>query len=210
MKILTLTNVTKKYNDKILFENLNLSFEKGKIYAIVGKSGSGKSTLLNIIGGIEKPTFGSTEIFGISNLASKRFLLKKILRYNISFLFQNYGLSDNDTVEANLKMALVYNKKVGNKKVAIKEALDKVGLAGMEKVKIYLLSGGEQQRVAIARLLLKPTEVILADEPTGNVDMENRDVIFALLNDFKNEGKTVIIVTHDKDLANNCDEIFSL
>jgi len=144
------------------------------------------------------------------NISPRSYKARNLLRHHISFLFQNYALSDNDTVEYNLNMALTYNKSVKNKKQAIGEALEKVGLSGFEKQKVYTLSGGEQQRVAMARLLLKPTTIILADEPTGNLDISNRDAIFALLLEFSRNGKTVVIVTHDTDLARNCDVIVEL
>ena len=97
-----------------------------------------------------------------------------------------------------------------DKKQAIATALKKVGLEGYEKQKIYTLSGGEQQRVAMARLLLKPTKIVLADEPTGNLDTENRDAIFELLLELNQEGKTVVLVTHDPELAKNCDIVINL
>ena len=210
MKSIELTNVSKSFGNKKVLNEFNLSIEPGKFYGITGPSGCGKSTLLNILGGIEKPTSGEVKIFNHMNINRNGVKLKKLLRYKISFLFQNYALSDNDTVEYNLKMAVVYNKEIKNKQVAIATALEKVGLVGYEKNKVHQLSGGEQQRVAMARLLLKPTEIIFADEPTGNLDVENREVVFNLLKDLNKMGKTVILVTHDPDLVARCDEIIRL
>ena len=208
MLAVELKNVTKKFNNKTVIDNLSLQLEEKKIYAITGRSGCGKTTLLNIMGGIEKVDEGEVTILGNKNISQKN-RLRKLLRYQISFLFQNYALSDNDTVKYNLELALKYSK-VKNKNQAIAEALKTVGLEGMEKQKIYSLSGGEQQRVAVARLLLTPTELILADEPTGNLDPENRNVIFSLLQKLNQKGKTVVIVTHDMELSSKCDKIIAL
>jgi len=208
--LIDLSNVTKKFGEKTVFENFSLEIIAGKAYAIVGRSGCGKSTLLNIMGGIEKATSGNVTILGNKNISPRSRKVRKLLRYHISYLFQNYALSDNDTVEYNLRMSLTYNKTVKNKKQAISEALEKVGLNGLQQQKIYTLSGGEQQRVAIARLLLKPTQIIFADEPTGNLDTENRNDIFQLLLELNQEGKTIVLVTHETDLAKSCDIVINL
>jgi len=210
MVLIELNNVIKNFGSKCVLDQLSFQIEAGKLYAINGKSGCGKSTLLNIMGGIEKATFGDVEIMGNKNLSPRSQKVRKLLRYKISYLFQNYALSDNDSVEYNLKMALTYNQEVKDKKQAIADALIKVGLKGYEKQKIHTLSGGEQQRVAMARLLLKPTEIILADEPTGNLDIENRDAIFELLLNLNKEGKTIVLVTHDPELAQKCDVVIKL
>jgi len=210
MILLELNNIVKNFGSKPVLENLSLQIEEGKIYAITGKSGCGKSTLLNIMGGIEKATSGNVEILGNKNLSPRSQKVRKLLRHQISYLFQNYALSDNDTVEYNLKMALVYHKEIKDKKRAIAEALIKVGLKGYEKQKVHTLSGGEQQRVAIARLLLKPTKIILADEPTGNLDIENRNAIFDLLLDLNKAEKTIVLVTHDLELAGKCDIVIKI
>jgi len=210
MVLIELNNVVKNFGVKTVLDQFSLQIEGGKMYAITGPSGCGKSTLLNMMGGIEKATSGDVTIFENKNISPRSFKVRKLLRHHISFLFQNYALSDNDTVQYNLEMALIHNKDKKNKKQAIADALNKVGLEGYEKQKIYTLSGGEQQRVAMARLLLKPTKIILADEPTGNLDIENRDAIFELLLELNREGKTIVLVTHDPELAKNCDVVISL
>lgn len=210
MVLVELNDVVKKFGHKTVIDQLSLQIEAGKIYAITGPSGCGKSTLLNMIGGIEKVTSGKVVIFGNQNPSPHSSKVRKIMRNQISFLFQNYALSDNDTVQYNLEMALVYNQEVSNKKQAIAEVLERVGLKGYEKQKVHTLSGGEQQRVAMARLLLKPTEIVLADEPTGNLDIENRNTIFELLLELNREGKTVILVTHDPELSEQCDIVIRL
>ncbi|MDR2590132.1 MAG: ATP-binding cassette domain-containing protein, partial [Oscillospiraceae bacterium] len=207
MTLIELKDVTKKFGEKTVINKLTLQIEAGKSYAAVGRSGCGKSTLLNIMGGIERATSGNVKTLGSENISPYSRRARHLLRYHISFLFQNYALSDNDTVEYNLKMALLYNKEVKNKEKAISTVLSRVGMEGFEKNKIYTLSGGEQQRVAMARLLLKPTQIALADEPTANLDTINRDVIIKLLMELNEEGKTVILATHDFDLAKNCSVI---
>lgn len=210
MVLIELNRVGKKFGDKIVIEDFSLKIEEGVTYAITGQSGCGKSTLLNIMGGIEKATSGDVVILENKNISPRSNKARKLLRNHISYLFQNYALSDNDTVAYNLEMALLYNKEIKNKKQAISDALKKVDLEGYEKQKVYTLSGGEQQRVAMARLLLKPTQIVLADEPTGNLDIKNRNAIFELLQELNGEGKTVVIVTHDKELAQKCDVVINL
>jgi len=209
MALIQLEHVSKRFGEKIIFKDLSMKLEEKKMYAIVGKSGSGKTTLINMIGGIEHVTDGSLRVFGQTPKNMRSSAIRKLLKYKISFLFQNYALSDNDTVKYNLEMALTYSGQK-NKKEAMAKALETVGLWGFEQKKVYTLSGGEQQRVALARLILKPTELILADEPTGNLDKKNRDMVFRILQDFKEQGKTILIATHDMDLAKQCDAIIEI
>jgi len=122
-------------------------------------------------------------------------------RHTFGFLFQNYALIENETVADNLEIAMGYQKKI-DKKSKMKEALEFVKLRNVMDKKIYQLSGGEQQRVALARLYIKEAKYILADEPTGNLDLKNRDIVFELLKDLNNAGKAVVYVTHDMELAN--------
>lgn len=198
MSIVSLKNINKKFDNKVIFKDFNLEVDEGEFLCIKGVSGAGKSTLLNIIGMLEKPDSGTLEIDGIKN---PRFNSAKgigLLRNTISYLFQNYGLIEEETVIYNLKVAthyLHYNKEERNKKIA--EALEKVGLMGYEKKKVYQLSGGEQQRVAMAKILLKPSKLVLADEPTGSLDGANRDEILGLLQEMNKSGRTIIVVTHD-------------
>lgn len=198
MSIVKLTNVNKKFGNKVLFDNFNLQVEEGEFIVVMGASGSGKSTLLNIIGMLEKADSGEIEIDGVKNPKFNSNSGVMLLRKTISYLFQNYGLIDSETVEFNLKTAtkfLGYNS--AEEKTKMEEALKLVGLAGFEKKKVYQLSGGEQQRVALAKILLKSSKLILADEPTGSLDPDNRDTILKLLQDLNKQGKTIIMVSHD-------------
>ncbi len=176
---------------------------------IVGASGSGKSTLLNIIGLLETVDKGRVSIDDLTDITPQSNKAISIIRYKFNYLFQNYALIDEETVEYNLKLALRFTK--GNKKELIRKALKKVGLDGYEKAKIYQLSGGEQQRVALARVILKPSKYILADEPTGSLDPDNRDIVIKTLRRLnKEDNKTVIIVTHDTYVADQCDRIIKI
>ena len=212
MSIVSLKNINKKFDNKVIFKDFNLDVDEGEFLCIKGVSGAGKSTLLNIIGMLEKPDSGTLEIDGIKN---PRFNSAKgigLLRNTISYLFQNYGLIEEETVIYNLKVAthyLHYSKEERNKKIA--EALEKVGLMGYEKKKVYQLSGGEQQRVAMAKILLKPSKLVLADEPTGNLDHQNSVEVFRLLREAAaQQHQTVVYVTHDQGLAAQADRVLRM
>lgn len=131
----------------------------------------------------------------------------EFIRNNINYLFQNFALIDDQSVEDNLLLALYYTKlNIEQKKDRIAQVLIEVGMNGFERKKIFTLSGGEQQRIALARVMLKPGDIILADEPTGSLDKENKENIITLLLKLKKMGKTLIIVTHDEELANVADK----
>ena len=205
--MITLNNISKKYNEKNIVRNFNLKINKGEFISIVGESGSGKTTLLNIIGLLEKQTSGDIVVMGIKNPTSKE--LTKLQREFYGYVFQNYALIEEDSVQTNLKLALKYNKVI-DKQAEINRALKLVGLEGYNKKKVFELSGGEQQRLALARIMLKKCEIILADEPTGNLDNKTRDIVFNILKDLNKQGKTIVIVTHDNYIANKCDKIIKL
>lgn len=200
--IMTLKNISKRFGENIIFDKFNLDIEEGKSIAIVGKSGSGKSTLLNIISLIEPIDEGEIifENKDISNLSNNNKI--DFLRENIGFLFQNYGLIENETVRANIEIGLKYRDDLRNKEdinKEIKRLLNLVSLDGFENRLIYTLSGGEQQRVALSRLIGKPSKIILADEPTGNLDKTNSEIIMNILLAEKHKGKSVIVVTHNEN-----------
>lgn len=197
----------KKINDKVIFNNLNLTIEDGEMLAISGASGSGKTTLLNILGKLDKEYDGNIII---DNKNLKTITQTNYLRNTIGYLFQNYALADNLTVTRNLDFSLKYSD---DKSLEAKEnALEMVGLDPKEYLnkKIYTLSGGEQQRVALARLFLKPCSIILADEPTGSLDVKNRDVVLEILRKMNEHGKTVIVVTHDSYVLTVCDRVIKI
>ncbi|MBZ9693431.1 ABC transporter ATP-binding protein [Clostridium sp. M14] len=211
MSIIEIKNLCKNYGRKPILDNFSLSIEQGDFVAIMGESGKGKSTLLNIIGLLENYNSGTIIIDGEKNIKPNSLKSTKILRNKLSYLFQNFALIENESVNYNLQLALKYvDKPKKEKQHMIDSALTKVGLKGYEKYKIYELSGGEQQRIAIARLILKPSKIILADEPTGSLDADNRDAVISLLRDLNNDGKTILLVTHDKYVANRCNKIINL
>ncbi|XLP21186.1 ABC transporter ATP-binding protein [Bacillus toyonensis] len=204
-----LKNISKKYENKQVLDNFNLVVNKGEMMAITGQSGTGKSTLLNIVGLLEEPDSGDVIIQGIENAWKNEKKQIELFRYTIGYLFQNYALIDNETVSKNLDVALEYVK-LPNKDDKKKEVLKKVGLLDKLNSKIYQLSGGEQQRIALARLLLKKNDIILADEPTGSLDEVNRDQVLSILKSLNNEGKTILIVTHDPEVSKMCTNVVTL
>lgn len=204
-EIIKLINVKKQFGSHVIFENLNLKIKENDFVAIVGKSGKGKTTLLNMIGCIEPITSGEINICGIKNPNINKKSGSDLLRNKISFLFQNYALVDDENVNFNLDIALRFTKGSKSEKDKLKKnALKMVQLSGYESRKVYELSGGEQQRVAIARAILKPSNLVLADEPTGSLDPENRDIVLKLLSTMNEMGKTIIVVTHDNIVADYC------
>ena len=210
---LALKNINKSFGNTTILDQLNLEINRGESIAIIGKSGSGKSTLLNIISLIESIDSGEIifENKDISGLSDSKKL--KFLRDNIGFLFQNYALIESESVKANVEIGFKYRKDFTNKdirKKEVKRLLALVGLQGFEERLIYTLSGGEQQRTALARLIGKPSKIILADEPTGNLDKANGDIIMDLLLKEKEKGKSIIVVTHNESHLELFDKIITL
>ena len=196
-----LLNVSKSFGSKKIFTDLNLRFESGKSYALIGGSGSGKSTLLNIIGRLEKIDSGNVLVDEQDIWKIKE---RTFFKNTVGYVFQNYSLIDNKTVYDNLSL-ITKDKKI------ITDVLEKVGLSSdYLHQKIYELSGGQAQRVAIARMLMKPRKIILADEPTGALDGEiGKEIIRLLLNE-RDEDKYVIIATHDPAVYNKVDVIIDM
>ena len=196
-----LLNVSKSFGSKKIFTDLNLTFESGKSYALIGGSGSGKSTLLNIIGRLEKIDSGNVLVDEQDIWKIKE---RTFFKNTVGYVFQNYSLIENKTVYDNLKL-------ITKDKKTITDVLEKVGLSSdYLHQKIYELSGGQAQRVAIARMLMKPRKIILADEPTGALDGEiGKEIIRLLLNE-RDEDKYVIIATHDPAVYNKVDVIIDM
>ena len=188
----------KKFGDKTLFENFSLKIERGEFLAIMGESGAGKTTLLNMMGLLDSPDSGTVVLCSQKNPAFSSRAAVGLRRRHISYLFQNYGLIDTETVENNMRIATHF-KVVSRKKKRrlIADALSQVGLQGYEKRKVYTLSGGEQQRVALAKVIAKSPQIIFADEPTGSLDERNRDYVMEILQELNHRGKTIVVVTHD-------------
>ena len=201
-----------------------MEIEQGSFVAIQGASESGKSTLLNMIGLLDSPDKGNIVIFDKKNVKPFSRQANKLLKAKIGYLFQNFALIDNKSVYYNLYLS-VDHFSFPNKKERILKALEDVGLKGFENKKICECSGGEQQRVAIARaiaknpklllcalarLLIKPCQLILADEPTGSLDSVNKEVVFKILKKMQAQGKTIVIVSHDEELVERADRIINI
>lgn len=196
--ILELENVEKIFESYVVFKKVSYKFKSGKIYALVGKSGSGKTTLLNSIGKLIAPSSGKISIDG-NNIEAIHTL--DYYRNYIGYLFQNYALVDEETVEQNLNIVKKHNKETLENSLN-KFALDDTYL----KRKVFTLSGGEAQRVALARLDLQNPLIVLGDEPTGALDHQNRELVLKSLRKMANEDKIVIIATHDDVVRDFADE----
>jgi len=180
---------------------VTLDISRGEMAAIMGPSGSGKSTLMNMIGCLDAPTSGSYSLEGkdVSRLPDDR--LSEVRGGKIGFVFQQYNLLPRLTALANVELAMMYGAGVRNPRARALEALERVGLAQRAGHRPAELSGGEQQRVGIARALVKAPSILLADEPTGNLDSRSSSEIMAILQGLNRDGITVIIVTHEPEIA---------
>jgi len=199
--IIELVNIEKKFKNNIIFKNLNLEIKENDFLGIIGKSGSGKTTLLNIIGLIDEIDNGIIKIENepIKNISSKESMILR--RYKLGYLFQNFGLADDETIEWNLNLALEYKKLSKNERIEqITSIIKKFQLEKISGKKIYQISGGEQQRVAIMRLILQNPDIIIADEPTSSLDEQNELIIMNYLKTLHQNGKTIIMVTHNEKL----------
>ena len=212
--ILKLEKIDYRYSDAreddFVLKNINYDFMCGKSYAIKGKSGSGKTTLLSLISGLEKPTSGNIYYEDRSLLTMD---LDKYRNTNIGIIFQSYNLLPHLTAIENIILSMdISHVEVENKKQRALELMNSVGLdSSLSNRKVLKLSGGEQQRIAIARSLSYNPRIILADEPTGNLDKETEDEILKIFNDLAHkENKCVIIVTHSKNVCDSVDEVFEL
>ena len=201
--------LTKTFGDRTVFSDLNLNFDAGKVYALIGNSGCGKTTLLNMVAKLEPYDQGSIQYKGKD--------LRKIkptnyFRNELGYLFQNFGLIDNKTVSENLDLGLIGHKLDKQKKRETKEeVLDRVGLSYIQlDQKIYELSGGEAQRVALAKIILKDPPLILADELTAALDPETSQEIMDLLLTLKNKERLIIIATHNPTIWKQSDQVVSL
>ncbi|MGC8628122.1 MAG: ABC transporter ATP-binding protein [Acidimicrobiales bacterium] len=201
-----LKGVLKRYGGRVVLAGTDLVVRAGEMVAVTGPTGSGKTTLLNIIALLEAPDVGRVRLFGKGAPAPGSRGATHLRRNRLSYLFQNYALIDNETVGYNLRVAQEYVVGRRDKKRRDRAgALERVGLSSdVAQKKVFELSGGEQQRVAIARLLLKPSELVLADEPTGSLDSANRDAVLVMLREMNEAGKTLVIVTHDPTVAAAC------
>jgi putative ABC transport system ATP-binding protein len=203
--MIELKNVSKTYQKNgtavvQALKSVDLTLEKGEFAAVIGPSGSGKSTLMNIMGLLDQPTSGSYLLEGkdVSDLETDN--LAKLRNRKIGFVFQSFHLLPRTSARENVELPLVYSDRSDFGTLAV-EALKAVGLEERVNHSPAELSGGEQQRVAIARALVNNPEIILADEPTGNLDSDSSAEIMSILQELNRQGKTIVVITHDQDIA---------
>src|ERR1700674_4472811 len=211
-QVCELVSVGKSYGGHAVISDIDLAVMQGEMVAITGKSGSGKSTLLNIIGLLETADHGEARLFGERSPRVGSAKATRMLRFRLGYLFQNFALIDGESVDYNLRIAQAYTKGLrSGRQEARRSALRAVGLSSSaDAQKVYQLSGGEQKRVAIARLILQPCDLVLGGEPTGSLDVTTADSVLAILRELNAGGKTMVIVTHDDRVAAECDRVIDL
>ena len=202
-------NITKSFGSNIIFDNFNCTIEDGEFLGIKGKSGSGKSTLLNIIGLLEKYDTGHIIIDGQEIDHDNKKQIKELLRMKMGYLFQNFALIDDFSVLKNLSIGLE-NKRKKERIDLIQKVIDELNLQIDLNQEVFKLSGGEQQRIALARIILQNKDIVLADEPTASVDSVNRDIILNILKKLNQSGKTVVLVSHDDYVIKQANRIIQL
>ena len=208
MKLLELNNVTKRYGSLYALDKVSLSIDKGEWIAIMGPSGSGKSTMMNIISCMDKPTDGQVIFDGRDITKDSRRKLTEFHRDKIGLVFQQFHLINYLNAVENVMVAQYYHSMPDEKEAL--EALERVGLKDRAKHLPSQLSGGEQQRVCIARALINSPELILADEPTGNLDEANENIVLDLFRQLHKEGTSLIVVTHDPEVGEVAERIVRL
>ena len=199
MSLLKIKNVSKIYGPLKALDNVNLTVENGEWLAIMGPSGSGKSTMMNIIGCMDKPSLGEVILDGADIAKESGRKLTEIRRDKIGLIFQQFHLVNYLTAVENVMVSQYYHSMPDEKEAL--EALERVGLKDRAKHLPSQLSGGEQQRVCIARALINHPEIILADEPTGNLDEANENIVIDIFKQLHRQGTTLIVVTHDPEVA---------
>ena len=199
MSLLEIKNVSKIYGPLKALDNVNLTVENGEWLAIMGPSGSGKSTMMNIIGCMDKPSLGEVILDGVDIAKESGKKLTEIRRDKIGLMFQQFHLVNYLTAVENVMVSQYYHSMPDEKEAL--EALERVGLKDRAKHLPSQLSGGEQQRVCIARALINHPEIILADEPTGNLDEANENIVIDIFKQLHRQGTTLIVVTHDPEVA---------
>ena len=208
MKLLELKNITKSYGSLYALDKVNLSIDKGEWIAIMGPSGSGKSTMMNIISCMDKPTEGQVIFDGRDITKDSRRKLTEFHRDKIGLVFQQFHLINYLNAVENVMIAQYYHSMPDEKEAL--EALERVGLKDRAKHLPSQLSGGEQQRVCIARALINSPELILADEPTGNLDEANENIVLDLFRQLHKEGTSLIVVTHDPEVGEVAERVVRL
>lgn len=204
-------NYKENNNECLAINDVSLAIESGSFTSIVGRSGSGKTSLLNALGGLLLPTKGEVMVDGEDIYQLSDVKLAEYRSAHIGYIFQDFYLEGHYSVQQNLEIVLmITGYPVTKRKKKIAELLERVGLEGRQKQRTATLSGGERQRVCIARALANNPQIILADEPCGNLDSYNGAIIMDYLREFSQEGKTVVLVTHNMEDAGKTDRIIEL
>lgn len=199
------------YMETTALNNINIHIGKGEFVAVMGPSGCGKSTLLNVVGMIDSPSSGEYYFDGVEVGHCSENELVDVRKRNIGFIFQNFNLIDDLTVAENVDLPLLYlGMAKKERKARVQEALELVGLEARSRHKPQELSGGQQQRVAVARSVVGDPKLILADEPTGNLDTKNGDEVMAMLDRLKQKGVTILMVTHSPEHGERADRIIHM
>ena len=199
------SEVSCAFGKRMVLQNFTATFKAGQITALTGPSGSGKTTLLNMLGGLTTPDSGTIEFEGLDIASMHSVARRKFRRANVGYLFQDYGLVSDLSVMENIKIAV---PRVSRETMA--KALTEVGLAGTEKRTVSELSGGEQQRIALVRLILAQPKIVLADEPTGALDEANAQLVLKHLRQFAQGGAVVVAATHSAYISNSSDVVVEL
>lgn len=213
--MIVLKNVGKQYDMGAIkvraLDGISLEIEAGEQVAVLGPSGSGKSTLMNLLGCLDTPSAGTYFLDGEQVSGMNRKQLAAVRNRKIGFVFQNFNLLGYATAQENVELPLIYAKTpTAERRRRAIELLELVGLGDRVKHRPAELSGGQRQRVAMARALANDPDIILADEPTGNLDSKSGEEIVALFEDLHKRGKTLIVVTHDKKVAGHCERVINL
>jgi putative ABC transport system ATP-binding protein len=213
--VIEMQNVTKIYKvdsvNVVGVENVNLKIKKGEFVCVMGPSGSGKSTMLHLMGCLDKPTYGKVFIDGVDASRMRDDELADLRKYKIGFVFQFFNLYPNLTALENVELPMIIAEK--DKEFRKKRALELLKMVEMEEFKDHLpsqLSGGQRQKVAIARALANDPPIILADEPTGNIDSKAGEEIMKIFKQLNKRGKTIVVVTHNENIAKFAERIIRL
>ncbi len=213
--MIKMNNLTKIYQagdvETLALNSISLQIEQGEYIAVMGPSGCGKSTFLNVLGMIDSPSTGEFQFLGedVANYSESR--LAEIRKQHIGFIFQSFNLIDELSVEENVGLPLLYQK-ISSKERSerVKQVLENVGIGHRARHRPQQLSGGQQQRVAVARAVVSQPELILADEPTGNLDSRNGEEVLSILNSLNDAGTTIVMVTHDQSHADHAQRVIHL
>jgi putative ABC transport system ATP-binding protein len=211
--LIAVNNLSKTYDSGTLsvqaLRNVSFQIDKGEFVAIMGASGSGKSTLMNLLGCLDRPTSGHYALEGLEIASLKSNQLAEVRNRRIGFVFQSFNLLPRATALENTELPLLYGRVLNPTEIAM-QALERVGLKHRAKHKPTELSGGEKQRVAIARALVNKPSIILADEPTGNLDSTTGEEILSLFHELNTEDVTIILVTHEEEVARQAKRILKM